>query len=683
MAFNPFNVFRRNQKILFALLTVVVMFMFVLSSGFGGGADFFDWFPRMIGSKARSGDVLATIDGSKVYESDLQRIQTKRTLANQYMSAAAAQARENLARYVADSISRVSTENRQIVQYALAVRPMYVSPQTAQLLNNPQLFNMMMQMGRINPQMIEQEQQQTISGLQTRLGEIAEKATQEDDKEVARVMHSLVDLDMRLNSAGRQGQYFTNLPNVGGNKDLMEFNLWLTKAEDLGVSFTDADIADLVHSEFYRRLTDDDLRAVEANLKNKVGYNPELLKESLGDEFKVRLAQSAVLGRAALRPLGQAYDAPYDYYRYYRDQTATARFGMVTVPVENYLSKVQGTPTETELRTIFNQHKNDVPNPMLARPGLKEPRKLKLEWLEATGTEPYYKKAAAEGVKLAGVMTRANGFLALGSSLGGVTTASLLAAASPLAMQDPVLDTNYAEYKAGQREIARNHWYGSSAFAPQAQVLDRGFPRAENAAAVAGVAGPAGEAFEADRKARVPTLAPALIAPLAHGMGVPTVMIAAAAAQVKATEPLPLDAVRGRLAERAGEDMARVIVEGDLQTFQEKMNEFAVAKSESDAAGQARAYLEKFVVERGVKCSKSDELRDQFHIGTDPGLKPILAKATTQAGGGYVNPAMIGAFFFADADPRSGRPAPARGCTGRRRTRRASSRRSSRRRTSR
>ena len=664
MAYNPFNMFRRNQKILFAVLTVFVMFMFVLSSGLGGGADFFDWLPRVIGSKARSGDVLATIDGSKVYESDLQRIQTKRTLANQYMSAAAAQARENLARYVAEGLSRVSTENRQVVQYALAVRPMYVGPQTAQLLNNPQMFNQFLAMGMISPQAIQQEQEQTIAGLQTRLGEIAEKASQEDDKELARVMHSLIDLDVRLNSAGRQGQYFTNLPNAGGNKDLMEFKLWLTKADDLDVSFTDADVADLVHSEFYRRLTDDDLRAVEANLKNKVGYNPELLKESLRDEFKVRLAQSAVLGRSALRPLGQAYDAPYDYFRFYRDQTSTARFGMITVPTENYLSRVQGSPTEAELREIFNKYKNDVPDPRLARPGLKEPRKLKLEWLEATGNEPFYKQAAADGIKLAGVTTRANGFLALASSLGGVTTASLLGAAAPLAMQDPVLDTNYAEYKAGQRNIARDHWYSSSPFADRPQVIDRGYPRAENAAAIAGVAGPTGEAFEADRKARVPTLAPALIAPLAHGIGVPTVLIAAAAAQVKATEPLPLDAVRARLAERAGEDMARAIVEDDLQKFQVEMTKFNVAKAESEAAGQARAYLEKFVIERGVKTNKSEDFRDQFHIGSDPGLGRILAKAEgtlPMHGGGYMNPAMVGPRFFADADPRTGRPAPGAG----------------------
>jgi hypothetical protein len=656
MAFNPFNVFRRNQKVLFALLTVVVMFMFVLSSGLGGGADFFDWLPRVIGSRARSGDVLATIDGSKVYESDLQRIQTKRTLANQYMSAAAAQARENLARYVAESAGRVSAENRQVVQYALAVRPDYINPQTAQFLQQ------MMLMGRLNPQMlqmVEQEQQQTIAGLQARLGDIAENAAQDEDKEVARVMQSLIDLDVRLAASGRQGQYFTNLPNAGGNKDLIEFKLWLAKADALDVSFTDADVAELVQSEFYRRLTDEDLKAVETALKNKVGYNPELLKEALKDEFKVRLAQSAVLGRSALRPLGLAYDAPYDYYRFYRDQTSAARFGMIAVPVENYLSRVTDKPTEAELRTIFNQHKNDEPNPALARPGLKEPRKLKLEWLEATGTEPYYKTAAAEGVKLAGVLTRANGFLSLAASTGGVANAALLAAAAPLAMQDPVLDAQYAEYKSQQRFIARDHWYNSSPFAPQAQVIDRGYPRAENAAAFAGVAGPAGEAFEADRKARVPTLAPALIAPLAPGFGGPTVWIAAAVAQVKATEPLPLDAVRARLAERTAEDMARVIVEGDLQKFQQEMTKFNVAKSGTEAAGQAQAHLEKFAKERGLKTGRSEDFRDQFHIGTDPGLKVIREKAEGTMplhGGGYMNPAMIGARFFADADPRSGRP---------------------------
>ena len=42
MAFNPFHAFRRYKKAAFAVLTIVCMFTFVLSSGIGGKSDFFD-----------------------------------------------------------------------------------------------------------------------------------------------------------------------------------------------------------------------------------------------------------------------------------------------------------------------------------------------------------------------------------------------------------------------------------------------------------------------------------------------------------------------------------------------------------------------------------------------------------------------------------------------------------------
>src|SRR5947209_16520318 len=104
MAFNPFNVFRRNQKILFAMLTVLVMFMFVLSFGQG---DFFSSVPKWLGSTRHSGELIAVVDGSKVYESDLSRLNTRRQLANQYMAAASTRAAENLRKAVADGLSRV------------------------------------------------------------------------------------------------------------------------------------------------------------------------------------------------------------------------------------------------------------------------------------------------------------------------------------------------------------------------------------------------------------------------------------------------------------------------------------------------------------------------------------------------------------------------------------------------
>jgi hypothetical protein len=656
MAFNPFNVFRRNQKVLFAILTIVVMFMFVLSSGLGGGADFFDWLPRWLGAKGggQRGELLAVIGGSRVYERDLNYLQTKRTLANLYMSEAGARAAENLARYVGEGVGRVSPQDRDVIQQALANRPLYVDQQ----------FLLQVQMGRIPPEQLDEFREQMILFYISRLGQIAENGQQDHDRDIARVMQSLIELDLRLFAGGRRGQYFTNLPNTGENKDLIEFQLWLTKADNLGVTFTDQDVSDLVLNEFFRRLDNDDLRAVEEGLRGRVGYTPPLLREALADEFRVRLAQTAVLGQSIIRPLGQGYDAPYDFYRFYRDQTSTAKFGVISVPAENYLPKVeQETPPDAELREIFRRHRNDEPNPALARPGLKEPRKLKLEWVEATGSEPYYRAAADEGMLKAGVMARAVGFLGQASALGGVTIAgALFGGPAAAAIPDPVLAAGYEEYRTRQERIARDNWYSTPVF-DRPQVMDRGFYRPEQAAAVAGAAGPVGEAFEADRQARVPTLAPALIAPVMPGVGVPTVLIATAAAQAVATEPLPLEAVRLPLSLRALTEAARTIAHDDLNRFQEEMARLNVLRPDSLAADQARAQVEKFVRERGLRHGRSEEFRDQFHLADDPGLRPLRERMeqTLTLHGGYINPAEFGGRFFAEMDPLTRQVRPATG----------------------
>ncbi len=665
MAFNPFNVFRRNQKTLFAIITVFVMFTFVLSFGRG---DFFDWLPRWLGSKRAGGDVLAVIDGSKLYESEVSRTQRTRTLANQYMSEAAARAGLNLSKYIADGLSRVSAENRRLMETVLTMRQTgYVSQQLQQRAQFAQF-------GLGPPVTMEDvlaDREQTAAGLQAALARVvAAPNPKENDQDIAKAAQSLIDLDVRLFAASRPGQYFVNQPNQS-TKDAVEFALWLKKADKLGIHFTDADVSDLVNREFFRRLTNDDYKAVEDSLRGKQGFAPDVLHQALADEFRVRAAQAAVLGGEYLHPFGREYDAPYDYYQFYRDQTTAARYGLIEVPAENYLSQVQGQPTESELRDIFRKHRNDEPNPALARPGLKEPRKLKLEWLEATGTEPYYQKAADEGLLKAGVMARAGGFLYLASSLGGVTTAGLFfGAPAPAAIQDPVLDAKYEEYKRHERDVARDNWYATPSVFGQPQVLDRGFLRPENAGAVAGAAGPAGQAYEADRKARLRTLPAGLIAPVSPTLGAVEVMLANAAVQAQATRPLPLDAVRAKLSKQALEDAGRTIAHADLNKFDEEMAKFNVTKAESDAAGQARTYLEKFVKERGLTTGQSQQFRDLYTIANDPGLKPLkdkmdeAHKSPFQTQVGYVDPAQFGARFFFERDPadfRGGRMQPATG----------------------
>ena len=311
MAFNPFNVFRRNQKILFAMLTVVVMFMFVLSSGLGGGADIFDWLPRMIGSRTRSGEVVAVIDDKKIYESELNTLDTRRRLANQYMASAGQRAAEKLRKYVFDGLNRVSTENRPALQEALAARPFYVSPQLIERVR----FGM-----PVSQEQFSNDRERTVTHLIGQLREIVNAPRpKEVDQEFARSMQALIELDLKLtpdiSGPARTHHYFTNQPNEG-NRDLVEFLLWLKKADQLGIEFTQADVSNLVAGEFYKQLSVEDLREAEGELRGKRGYSSDLLKEALGDEFRARAAQAAVLGQNSLRPNGRGFDAPYDYYRF-------------------------------------------------------------------------------------------------------------------------------------------------------------------------------------------------------------------------------------------------------------------------------------------------------------------------------------------------------------------------------
>ena len=87
MAFNPFHGFRKHSKVIFAILTIICMITFILSSGLGRG-DFFDWLVGLVGA-GRKGEVYTTLYGSKVYQRDLQERRNHREIANELMQGVA------------------------------------------------------------------------------------------------------------------------------------------------------------------------------------------------------------------------------------------------------------------------------------------------------------------------------------------------------------------------------------------------------------------------------------------------------------------------------------------------------------------------------------------------------------------------------------------------------------------
>src|SRR5688500_5789614 len=89
MAFNPFETFSvrsRPVKPVMAVLGIVVMLTFVLSSGaVGSGMDFFDQIGGLFGGGRGKGEVVATAYGDDVRSSDLDEVRRQRTAAREYL----------------------------------------------------------------------------------------------------------------------------------------------------------------------------------------------------------------------------------------------------------------------------------------------------------------------------------------------------------------------------------------------------------------------------------------------------------------------------------------------------------------------------------------------------------------------------------------------------------------------
>ena len=648
MAFNPFDVFRRNQRILFAILTVIIMIMFVLSSGLGGKADFFDWLPAVLARKAQYGDVMAVVDGRKVTTSDLGKLQVNRVLANEYMANAALIATGKLAEYVRGQADKVSPDHRPTIQELVSTRPFYL---------NERILGAVMS-GQVPTELVQQLQQSSIAQLRARLTSIVTDASAKpDDLSVARAALQLMDLDQRR-PVFESGQYFINQPNQT-EADRMEFFLWLKKADQLGVQFTDTDIQSLIRSEFNNQLAPEDWLQVEKNLGRKEGYSPESLRQALGDEFRVRMAQTAVLGPDYARSptLSPGYSSPYDLFRFYRDQLSTARFGVISLPAENFLDQVKGEPTESELIDLFKKYARAEPNPASPTPGFREPRRLKVAWLEATGKEPYYQNAAKAAIPSTGIMPDA--LLAVATGLAAPT--------------ESLLQSAYTQYREKAARTIEDEWFTKTA-SPFSQIhlYDGSLvkPQVLTAAsgAMAGTLLTGGTWFSPaltleqtgvmlDLHGRAQALASLLPPPLSLGDTLGS--FAAMAARIP--QPLPLAVVQPELLANLQEELVFQIANQDLQRFQRELSSLGEKLTRPGADNTAaREFAEKFIQERGLKSGATTEFHDQYSIGADPNLETLKEKAAGPHGGSVDN-IQFGRRFFFEPRPGSRREEPTRG----------------------
>ncbi len=658
MAFNPFDIFRRNTRILFILLTCVMMFVFVLQFGQG---DLFSMIPRLLAARTRGGEVLAVVGGRKVYSSELNDIDTRRLVANEYMVRASEKAMQNLITAVLDNLKTATALNKQTVESAFqALQSDFEGRETQQ---RRQYASMGFAAPPSRDDVLtdrDRTQQMTVFGLEQI---VKGKNPPEADRAAAQAMLHLIDLNERRNlSNGRGGKshYFGNQP-ANSNRDNVEFMLWLKKADQLGIHFAAAEVSDLANHELFKAMTADDWRAVDAGMRDRARVTPSAVQAALADEFRVRAAQAAVMGQSALNPVAPEYQAPVEFFEYFRKETDPATYRVVAVPAENFLDRVTGSPDDATRRELFQAGKNDDPNPRSVKLGLREPRKLKLGYLEVTGEEPYFKAAAAEATPKLELAAKLSGFLA--APLPGVGLASLLAAPAPAVTPNLLTNELYKAYVAAHKQGLSQSWF--MLFGSQS-LPDPAFVRPANVAtlaasfagAFAGQGGAlvapsafVGAAALADRKVRFETLPPAVIAPLSPGLGGLVTALGNLAVQNVAAQPLPQAVVQGRLRTQFEEGLVKTVANADVVKLVTDLDKL---KPAADSA-EAKKLIADFAAARGLKVGASKEFRDQYALGSDEGLKVLLAKkeeSNPLHAAAAVTPSNFGRRFFFDVTPR-------------------------------
>ncbi|MCU0705438.1 MAG: SurA N-terminal domain-containing protein [Fimbriiglobus sp.] len=660
MAYNPFDFFRRNQKLFFAGLTVLVMVMFVLSFGQG---DFFSLFPQWLSKWQSSGEVMATIGGSKVKESHLREVNAERNLANGYMNQLAGQSLASAFKAAQVELAGASPDLKQRLEQSVNT--------AASVL------------GR----MMTAEEQVAIrlflAGEADGLAKLAENTPKSDDKKRVNAVRTFVVAALgevarrTVGDRGEGGVYFANQPN-STDRDRLEFLLWKKKADKLGIRYTNEDVAALVAQDFPTAFTADEVKRLANDTAAKAGKKTSELWETLADEFRVRAAQTAVLGVSEVRMQGRVpAGTPEERYQHFVKETTATKYTFFAIPVEAYLTQVTGEPTEAELTEIFNKRGNTDPDPASPNPGIREPRKVGVQWVEMSGEEPFYQALAAKRVKeIPAYLGLAGGSAAAAPALTTVGYDQYLADQAKVITYRQTQAANPGRPSVGNIPLTA---LGSGLMADpngspypqfvstvknpadqQDGLLDAEFVRPEIIAAFTGLtttgfataaptlapmAAVAEAAFRQSRERRVVAGIQAFHFPTLPGLSELATAAGGASAMIAGTPaPLPEKAVQSAIDRRTADQLRTVLATEDVTAFQKELARIVAQKPEipkgtdrnaqdklerenrAKVAKEAADYATKWIAERGLKSGGTTEPRSVHQLADDPGLAPLLLK---------------------------------------------------------
>jgi hypothetical protein len=423
MAFNPFHRFRKHQKAFMVFLTVMTMIIFVFSFGAGDVVHRgLAWFAGMRGS----GKVVTTLYGSKIRESEVSQLKDRREAAHRFMyTCLGVEAPLGVPTFVIPStlvatvhsireqFRKGKSEDSPPVPIAiLAVVERYLAR------NDPQdRMTFFMTLQTLTPEL---RQKEIDDGLHTLRDQFERSASLSPDqlRNMETVAQALAFEGWLAATQRNPELYFGGRVPVRTD-DLLDFLIWKHQADRLGIELTEADVMREVNraagnqnilkpEESFER-NDVVLRfanPTDRQRQARPGATAADLLQALRDEFRVQLAREILLGhgsgvrafRNEAEPirLSPAAATPDEFLQYFREQRTTLKVTFQPVKVEAFVPLVTGQPSDEELRYLFKDGEDRVPEPDSPLPGFKEPRRIQLQYASVNPESPFYKKAGRQ-----------------------------------------------------------------------------------------------------------------------------------------------------------------------------------------------------------------------------------------------------------------------------------------------
>jgi hypothetical protein len=658
MAFNPFHAFRKHQKVVFAALTIICMLTFVLASGVGGsgrgrGGDFFEEMARWVGKK--SARDVARLYGSTVDLSEIVQLRMRRQAANNYIVNAIIAAHDNVLGAIVDAIGADmpspgggGNEAKQAEKQNLAF-----SRQLA--FRFPQFA---------------QEYQRRLDQYDFRLRQA--EASANTAKNTADAMR-LADLRAKLLALRQQFDWLV-LPNKddlypGGNlyfggsisvEGLLDFMIWLHEADRLGIQLSNDDIKQAVDAETLNALSGRDDHAIRMSMAREgIGSGPALLA-ALGDEFRVRLAQAAIVG---FDPGGfnmpPPLVTPSELLDYYRRERTEVSLSMLPIPVSKFVPQVKAKPTQEELKALYDAHKDEEYNPEQETPGFKQPRQIQVAWVDLS------RDAKA---------TRDEARRMLLSEIAATTSNPLVGTALTVELLKQFPEPNFPGFERnwGHFEMPRLDQADFSLAMETYKSLNRPETLASTIGLAAGgdvyaaafsipVRAHAREAKdiaplveqEARRRAPVATAFLAAATGAVPNLALVEVEVAAAHAE----QYLPPALVKDELLRKLEERLASGIVETNQKTFTDELDKLKKEhrqKAKYEAA--AAEFIKKQIAQHQWKHGATTGPRNLYDIGQDEGLKPLKEAYARHNLGSDPKARHFGRQFFEDPQRQPTKP---------------------------